>query len=184
MRKADDAAYAEYKSSTGLKAITKIEGFKNYKFLEQRNDDYKQLEEQVKSYHNAWKEFVVMNTSDGTYNVNNDITSTEIFGTYTSNQMPIPKSEALQYQSLKLQEKSMQEVYNNASIIPEKSNVEKRLASLQLSLYELNLKLQRYLLPELKVYFAGTGIWQAINTVIQNINEKNEVIRNATHRYD
>lgn len=41
--------YQEQHTSTGLKAITKIEGFKYADYLEQREDEYKQLENQKQS---------------------------------------------------------------------------------------------------------------------------------------
>ena len=84
---------AEYRSQTGLKAVTKLDELNNIELLEQRSDEYKQLDEQVKSYENAYKEFVLMNTDTGDI-LDNTPSQEEMFRTLTNTEMMLPKSEA------------------------------------------------------------------------------------------
>ena len=89
--------FTEYKSRTGLKAITEIEDLSGCEVLEQRSDEYKQLEEQVKSYRNAYLEFVKVTILDGSYF---PLEEDEILLGFANDVMPLPESEALNYQSL------------------------------------------------------------------------------------
>ena len=155
--------FTEYKSRTGLKAITEIEGLSGCEVLEQRSDEYKQLEEQVKSYGNAYREFIVMDMDTGD-NVNEDdenkeLSETDIFKDYSEiSQMPIPKTEALQYKSLKKQLKLINKNYLKANImvpkteendknnlVPLDGNVKSGIASLKVSIAEISEKLIRYI---------------------------------------
>ena len=147
--------FAEYKSMTGLTAVTRFEGFENYHLLEQRSDEYKQLEEQVKSYENAYKEFVLLNTATG----NDDPLATEkIFGSYNYDEMPIPKSEALQYKSVLNQQRTLNKKYGQATtmvpdvnpnkdtdLIAKSGTIEAPLASLKTALEEISEKLIKYI---------------------------------------
>mgnify|MGYP005757996245 FL=1 len=145
---------AEYRSQTGLKAVTEMEDIKKVELLEQRSDEYKQLEEQVESYKNAYKEFVLLDTSSGE---NTPLSEGSIFGNYESSQMPIPKAEALQYKSLKKQFESLNKTYLKADImvpkteandknnlVPLTGSVDSAIASLKTSIAELSERLIRY----------------------------------------
>ena len=179
--------FAEYKSMTGLTAVTRFEGFENYHLLEQRSDEYKQLEEQVKSYENAYKEFVLLNTATG----NDDPLATEkIFGSYNYDEMPIPKSEALQYQGLKQQYDLLCSTYSANDFMPDNENysviigydrnavpqnLKQSIASLQSAIHELNKTLKKqvdnYLIPSLGEgdAFAGENIVKSFkkNTLVE-----------------
>ena len=149
---------SEYRSQTGLKAITRPEGFAGIKLFEARSDEYKQLDEQVKSYENAYKEFVLMNTETGNI-LNNTPSQEKIFGTLTNTEMMLPKSEALQYKSLKTQLDELQETYAKGNITfptvvkhnnntwdfyAKTGNIKSVLASLKLSIEEISDELIRY----------------------------------------
>lgn len=74
--------YQEQHTSTGLKAITKIEGFKYAEYLEQRVEEYKQLENQKQTYENALKSMVLVNKNNGKieYWLENFLTKTVMYG--------------------------------------------------------------------------------------------------------
>ena len=111
--------YPEYRSTTGLKIIhtydSEYDLFKKIKLFEGRGDEEKQLQEQVDSYENAWKDFVILNLNNGTYS-NECISEDRIMGSYWDYEMPIPKSEAFQYYSLKKQFIYLQNSIDNISI--------------------------------------------------------------------
>ena len=132
----------EYKSASGLKAITVLEGLKNVKSLDQRSDKIKGLSEQVKSYENAWREFVIMNIDSG--EITNSTPSEDvIFGTYGKTVMPISKSEALQYKSLKDQLANLTGKSSSDCLIEGKEL--KNLASLKNSISNMNEELRDYI---------------------------------------
>ena len=132
----------EYKSASGLKAITILEGLKNVKSLDQRSDKIKGLSEQVKSYENAWREFVIMNIDSG--EITNSTPSEDvIFGTYGKTVMPISKSEALQYKSLKDQLANLTGKSSSDCLIEGKEL--KNLASLKNSISNMNEELRDYI---------------------------------------
>ena len=98
LKYAGSKVYPEYRSSTGLKAATQLENFINYESIEQRTKEYKQLEEQVKSYKNAYLDFVLLYTSSGNFysvsydDIFNDYTSSSTFG-YLNNNITLVKEE-------------------------------------------------------------------------------------------
>jgi len=100
---------AEYRSSTGLKVMPKLENVKNAELVEQRSDEFKQLESQVQSYENVLNDYVLINTED--YDIDYDQPISE--SKYNALKNPsycclvLSKSEALQYKSLKKQKESI-----------------------------------------------------------------------------
>ena len=139
--------FTEYKSRTGLKAITEIEGISGSHLLSQRSDEYKQLEQQVESYKNAYEEFVVVNKNDiDSFDVEKTISEEEIFKDYTDDDSIIflPKSEAIQYKSLKNQLQSLESSVVSSEIVPNTSSINAQLISLKSSFYESTLLLRNY----------------------------------------
>ena len=138
----DHKVFCEYKSASGLKASTELEGLTNVKSFEQRSDKIKELSEQVKSYENAWREFVIMNIDSG--EIPNSLPSEDvIFETYDKTVMPIPKSEALQYKSLKDQLANLTEKSSSDCLI--EGEELKNLASLKNSISNMNEELRDYI---------------------------------------
>ena len=96
---------AEYRSSTGLKVIPKLENVTNAELVEQRSDELKQLENQVQSYENVLDDYVLVNMN------NKEITCDYPISEKKYNALKNPsycclvlsKAEALQYKSLKEQ---------------------------------------------------------------------------------
>ncbi len=106
--------YGEYKSATGLKTLTKLEGFKYVSHLEQRSDELKQVDDKVESYKNALKDFVAVNKSDGeiAYKLSLYLSSASSFDSFvsyasTSSRILLTESEALAYRSLILQKEAL-----------------------------------------------------------------------------
>lgn len=125
--------YQEQRTSTGLKAVTKIEGFKYADYLEQRTDEYKQLENQKQSYENTLKSMVLMRTDDGVivYHLENYLDKDKFstffnnIGTSSSTYLLCSESEAYSYKSLILQEKSLDYQYDSLTDQMESININK-----------------------------------------------------------
>ncbi|MCL1972473.1 MAG: hypothetical protein FWG57_05740 [Endomicrobia bacterium] len=110
--------FKEQRTATGLKLSVKMEGFKNIEYLEQRQKEQKQLEEYIEACKNNFKEYVIMQKSDGlilselkSYFISDALSSAK-FNEFTSNgsasgKMILSKGEAIQYASLCLQEKQL-----------------------------------------------------------------------------
>ena len=117
--------------------------------MEQRSwtDEYKQLDEQVKSYENAYKEFVLMNTDTGIF-LNNTPSQEEIFDNLTDTKMMLPKSEALQYKSLIKIKTIYQRIKSFGYILPDAystKEVNERNLSLESSIDEISVVLKAYI---------------------------------------
>ena len=114
--------YQEQHTSTGLKAITKIEGFKYADYLEQREDEYKQLENQKQSCEITLKNMVLARTSDGdiVYRLQDFLTkdkfSTFISHVNNSSYLLCSETEAYNYKSLILQKKALQNQYESLGL--------------------------------------------------------------------
>ena len=154
----------EYKSASGLKAITVLEGLKNVKSLDQRSDKIKELSEQVKTYGNAWRDFVIINLTTGEIE-NSNLSETVIFDTYTQTMMPIPKSEALQYKSLKDQLANLIEKSSSDSVVG--NNEYKSVAALKNSIDSEN--------EELNDYIKGTDL-EKNSQISSKLNSYTEII--------
>ena len=97
----------------GLRAAARLEGVNNAEWVEQRIDEEKQLEEQVKSYENTLTNFVLVHRSDG--HITDRLTSFELsspdaYETFVQNRTPccsylLTKEEAASYRSLLTQRK-------------------------------------------------------------------------------
>ena len=114
--------YQEQHTSTGLKAITKIEGFKYADYLEQREDEYKQLENQKQSCEITLKNMVLARTSDGDIvYLLQDFLAKDKFSTFisyvnNSSYLLCSESEAYNYKSLILQKKALQNQYESLGL--------------------------------------------------------------------
>ena len=125
--------YQEQRTSTGLKAVTKIEGFKYADYLEQRSDEYKQLENQKQSYENTLKSMVLMRTDDGVivYRLESYLDKDKFstffnnIGTSSSTYLLCSESEAYSYKSLILQEKPLDYQYDSLTDQMESININK-----------------------------------------------------------
>ena len=125
--------YQEQRTATGLKAVTKIEGFKYADYLEQRSDEYKQLEQQKQSYENTLKSMVLIRTSDGdiVYRLESYLDKDKFstfynnIGTSSSTYLLCSESEAYSYKSLILQEKSLDYQYDSLTDQMESININK-----------------------------------------------------------
>ena len=125
----------EYKSTSGLKAMTKIEGVNNIEYFEQRTEEYKKIETSFKEYEYGLKEFVRLNKLTGTIvdrfkdydriNVNNYET---FKSNLSENEMILPVSDAINLISAKLQVQVLG--YQNVSYSHENSSISLQLNSI------------------------------------------------------
>ena len=101
----------EYQSSTGLKAIAKLENVKNAELVEQRSDELKQLENQVQSYENVLNDYVLINMGSREISYNQPISESKYNAIKNSSYccLALSHAEALQYKSLKEQRAAVQE---------------------------------------------------------------------------
>ena len=136
--------HRELRSSTGLKAITEIRDIAGAEWYEQRREELKQLEEQVKAYEDIINEYKLVYLSDGKIK---EADGEDILSEYNSaTQLILPATEALQFQSLLQQKNSLEAVVGSETYIyPEINDVKKQLVSLKSALYELNWKIKGYL---------------------------------------
>ena len=111
--------FKEQRTSSGWKAITQLDkAFKNADLVEQRQEEVKQLEEQVESYRNTLKDIVCVNKSGGIivyrlkdYFSNNELAKSNFdtfVGYVSSSRLVLSESEALSYRAMKLQYEAMQ----------------------------------------------------------------------------
>ncbi|MDE7395565.1 MAG: hypothetical protein K2M95_05570 [Clostridiales bacterium] len=144
-------------SDTGLKAVTQLEGVQKVEFYEQRQDEIKQLEEQVESYKDALKDYVVINSTTGEIVkeeekevtlANLDDGSYDVFMKKldVERNIPVTTSEKIQYKDLLTQLKSLTENYSQYEhVMPIKVNFRNKLLALQSACYELDNSLEPYL---------------------------------------
>ncbi len=121
-------AFAEYKSASGLKAITRLENLKNIYYLEQRSDEEKQLDEKIESYINIFKEFVTINASDGSERVKLEQNSFDYFVSDAAKKevLLVTKDEAMAYRSLLIQKKSLKNQKDSLECQREESEYSKK----------------------------------------------------------
>ena len=139
-----ETVYSEYKSITGLKAVTEKDKFSGAKLIEQRADELKQAEEKIQNYGNAVNDFVLMNTDDGSLE-SFELTESRVFDGLPENKMFIPKSESLQYQALKQQYETLTAKSTSNQIVPVEADINMQLISLRSSIYELTLTLKNHI---------------------------------------
>ena len=102
--------YVEYKSSTGLDVMTNLEGLNNIEYLEQRSNEYKQIDEQINDLIDTFGQFVVysigLHDILNEYNLNELVTNHEEFDKLydfidgNGFFLFLSESEAIQYRSL------------------------------------------------------------------------------------
>ena len=159
--------YGEYKSASGLKALTKIEGFKYASHLEQSSDELKQVNEKVDSYGNALKEFVLVNKSDGSiaYRLKSYLGSPSSFDNFLSyasysSRILLTENEALAYRSLILQKEALG--YQSTTLSQQKTGLGYSKISLQKQIETMdNTKLS-------DEAYNSTSTQSTINTAIKN----------------
>lgn len=164
----------EYKSATGLKAMTTLEGVKNVKFFEQRSDEIKENAENLESYLNALKDFVLVDRvmyfeqgDDPVYDgeLNGPLQGDFKLEDYLSNEdkfseflrkavwdtkLLLCESEAVSYRSLIKQYEGAVATYDAQNIIPtgiefEENLINENLLSIQHSIYEITQSLFEYI---------------------------------------
>ena len=106
----------EQKTKTGLKAITKLEGFKNVELIEQRIDEQKQVEEQLINNQQILSEYVVCNIGSGALvkKAKDYLDDFDNFTNITTSQMILPLNDYIQYNSALLQIESSNTEGKNA----------------------------------------------------------------------
>ena len=105
----------EYKSASGLKAITQIGNLKNAAYYEQRSDEYKEICGKVKSYKDYLSQYILVNGDNGNTirSLREKIDSTDNFQSFIneannySNYIPLSESEQATYKNLLLQKTSL-----------------------------------------------------------------------------
>lgn len=166
--------YGEYKSASGLKALTKLEGFKYVSHLEQRSDELKKVDEKVNSYGNALKEFVVVNKSDGSiaYRLKSYLSSVSSFESFvsyanSSTKILLTEGEALVYRSLILQKEALG--YQSTTLSQQKTGLGYSKISMQKQIETMdNTKLS-------DEAYNSTSTQSTINTAIKN-NLTNQIL--------
>ncbi len=110
--------YRDVYTHNGLKANTTLVHMNGLNAIEQRVDEVKQLEEQIKSYKNTFDDFVIVRKSDGeiydTINKENIRNEFSYFvGRDPSTYSLMSKAEALNYKSLLLQRSELNSNLNS-----------------------------------------------------------------------
>lgn len=143
----------EYKSTAGLKAMTKLEGIKNIKFLEQRNEDVKENQEKIDSYYNALKDYVIVNKSTGAKIENgclkDCLDTADNFTSFMTKAnsaayLVLNESEAVGYLSSVTQLKGYNTNCSADNIVPGVVGINENMLSLRYSLYEISQTLLKY----------------------------------------
>ena len=135
--------YREYKSASGLKAMTRLEALRYVEYLEQRSDEQKQIDDKVDSYGNVLKEFVLVDKNTGaiTYCLRSYVGSPDQFEDFVSyagsaGRILLTESEALAYKSLIVQREALQN--QMTSLTHQKLSLEYSKVSLQAQKDALN----------------------------------------------
>lgn len=102
--------YIEYKSTTGLTALTSIDDIAQMDYLEQRTNEIKQIEEQVKKYKETLSEYVIFNVAAANIvsnvclkNYLDSVEQFDFFYTYAEEELyyvPLTRSEAYSYMQI------------------------------------------------------------------------------------
>ena len=115
--------FCEYVSLTGLQLSAPKHNLNGIEFLEQRSDKQKQLDEQIESYRNVFKDYVVFNTSTLTIESGSEgVTQGDLFPSedeeLSEEQLILSRSEALQYELLTTQIQSLENEYCVTDVVP------------------------------------------------------------------
>ena len=178
--------FTEYITSSGLKAVMKLEGFKNAELFEQRSDEYKRLDEQVKGYKNALLDYAIANTGDGTVNLTEFSVGhfeknnfDNFINNLAYNQMILPKSEGFQLKSLLIQKALlMADILSPADVIGPSVTFREKLLSLRSSIYELTATLINYV--DNNNSLSSISINQSTLTATISLNSLSGIINNIT----
>lgn len=110
----DIEVFRELTTVCGLRATTRIDGVNDCEYIEQRMDEEKQVEEQMKSYENTLRDFVMhpLNHKHHEYCLNEieDLTCTADFEAFIKkrqNYILLPRAELASYHSLVAQRDSL-----------------------------------------------------------------------------
>ena len=139
--------YRDVYTHNGLKANTTLVHMNGLNAIEQRADEVKQLEEQIKSYKNAFDDFVIVRKSDGeiydTINKENIRNEFSYFvGKDPSTYSLMSKAEALNYKSLLLQKSELNSNLN--SIGNSEDSLAFEIAQLGISLVNCGKDIEDY----------------------------------------
>lgn len=99
----------ELRSATGWEASTRLKGVKNLALLEQRTDDERQLEEQIKDYKEALKEYKILDTVTGEVRESSEPLTWTLYtkrkekNGILERELYLPAADAYNYHSLMLQ---------------------------------------------------------------------------------
>lgn len=130
--------FKDQRTSSGLKLNTKLEGFKNIEYYEQRQKEEKQLEDAIFSYRKNLSEYVIANKDTGVItkelkdSFSNGILTENNFNSFIgsiSTGMLLQKQEAMQLESLYAQK----EIYSNQILDNENQKKLYRNDSIELS---------------------------------------------------
>lgn len=155
--------FLDQRTTCGLSLTTRLEGFKNIDYYEQRQKEEKQLEDTIYSYKKTLKDYVIVNSDTGEttgelkkyFKTENDILTTENFDQFTNDLkkgLLFQKQDAIQYQSLctqqkiiKKQIKESQQTVNSTttSLILEKNSLYNQHNSLYNSALELESQVRK-----------------------------------------
>ncbi|MBO5412494.1 MAG: hypothetical protein J6A38_05400, partial [Clostridia bacterium] len=149
----DTEIFVEHCSASGLKAVTAAEGYNDSEYLEKRQTEYKQLEEQVKAYEKALKEYAVVTYDTGslsTITTLQDLSTGEVESfkelANENDKVLLTFDESLQYKSLIMQQDAVTKEISGANILaPATGNVFSQVLALRSSLYEITNTLQRHI---------------------------------------
>lgn len=109
--------FKDQKTTSGLKLTTRLEGFKDIEYYEQRQKEEKQLEDTLFSYKKNFSEYVIADTDTGVVQkelknsfINGSLPENnfETFINSISTRLLLQKQEAMQLESLYMQEKLYQ----------------------------------------------------------------------------
>ncbi|MCL2145466.1 MAG: hypothetical protein FWH43_08270, partial [Endomicrobia bacterium] len=139
--------FKDQRTSSGMILSTKMEGFKNAENLEQRQKEQKQTEDYLEACKNNLKEHVIMNTSNGLISgelknsFSGDILSSVNFNTFVSDgsasgKMVLSKGEAMQFNSLLLQKKQIEDQLD--AMNKQKASLNNNITSLGNNITSLN----------------------------------------------
>ena len=119
--------YCDYKSASGLKALTRQDKLKHIDYYEQRSNEFKDICEKVKSYKEYLSQFILVNGSDGSEEkrlkdyINTADDFQEFINLANGCYIPLTEAECVNFKSLLLQRTSSSD--DQASLIKEQISI-------------------------------------------------------------
>jgi RHS repeat-associated protein len=174
----------EQKTSSGLKAVTTLDGFKNVELIEQRHEEQIELEDALESYRANFKDLTVVNMADGSVvrSLTTDKPTKAQFDTFmnmTATQMVLPKGEAINLKNMRLQYKTM--TLQDTSMGLQKDALGQQISGMELQLSALDT--QKQLLD-----YQNESMEHQISAIdcqIESLaNSKESIYLQRTHYYD